>query len=165
MTTNTYTFTMNFLYLILAIAYALFPYDLVPDLLPGWGWLDDILVIFFLWRFFPGFKKLRPSSESRSQDHRRSTWSDATDRDSGSSACGDEPRDPYLILGLQPGASQDEIRKAYRTLAHKYHPDRVDHLGEEFIRLAEERFKEIKQAYETLKKTERNEHRTSNVQH
>ncbi|MBW2144864.1 MAG: DnaJ domain-containing protein, partial [Deltaproteobacteria bacterium] len=41
-------------------------------------------------------------------------------------------------------------KKAYRRLAGKYHPDRVNHLGEEFKELAERRFKEIQDAYQDL---------------
>ena len=62
----------------------------------------------------------------------------------------DRPRDPYEALGLAPGASPDEVRRAYRELAAKYHPDKVEHLGEEFRRLAERRFREINEAYEAL---------------
>jgi DnaJ like chaperone protein len=54
------------------------------------------------------------------------------------------------VLGLDRGASRDEIQKAYRALANKYHPDKVQHLGEEFRALAEDRFKEIRQAYVSL---------------
>ena len=54
------------------------------------------------------------------------------------------PDDPYRILGLEPGASPAEIRSAYRRLAARYHPDKVAHLGEEFQRLAEQKFKEAK---------------------
>ncbi|MBW1817978.1 MAG: DnaJ domain-containing protein [Deltaproteobacteria bacterium] len=43
-----------------------------------------------------------------------------------------------------------EIRKAYRELANRYHPDKVNHLGEEFRDLAEERFKEVQTAYQEL---------------
>lgn len=53
-------------------------------------------------------------------------------------------RDYYEVLGLQKGASQDEIKKAYRTLAKKYHPDINKEPG------AEEKFKEINEAYDTL---------------
>ncbi len=59
--------------------------------------------------------------------------------------------DPYSILGVRPDASLDEVKKAYRELANKYHPDKVNHLGEEFKTMAEKRFKEIQAAYETLK--------------
>lgn len=58
----------------------------------------------------------------------------------------------YGILGLQPGAGFDAIRKAYRKLSMEYHPDKVGHLGEEFRQVAEEKMKEINVAYSYLKK-------------
>lgn len=58
----------------------------------------------------------------------------------------------YEVLGLQPGASMEEIKKAYRKLSMKYHPDKVGHLGEEFKKVAEEKMKEINVAYQYLKK-------------
>jgi DnaJ like chaperone protein len=63
-------------------------------------------------------------------------------------------RENYLdILGLDTNATQDEIKKTYRRLAMKFHPDRVNHLGEEFIQEAESKMKEINAAYEYLKKS------------
>ena len=53
-------------------------------------------------------------------------------------------RDYYEVLGLSKGASEDEIKKAYRSLAKKYHPDVNKEPG------AEEKFKEINEAYDTL---------------
>ncbi|MCD6328314.1 TerB family tellurite resistance protein [bacterium] len=56
------------------------------------------------------------------------------------------------ILGVSEYASNDEIKKAYREQASKYHPDRVSHLGKEFIELANQRFQVINEAYQTLRK-------------
>ncbi|MBU2488813.1 MAG: J domain-containing protein [Proteobacteria bacterium] len=47
-------------------------------------------------------------------------------------------------------ATPQEIWKAFRAKANQYHPDQVQHLGEEFRVLAEERFKDIQQAYREL---------------
>ena len=46
----------------------------------------------------------------------------------------------------------EEIKKAYRKLSMQYHPDKVRHLGEEFRLVAEEKMKEINQAYDFFKK-------------
>lgn len=56
------------------------------------------------------------------------------------------------ILGLEPGAGWPEIKKAYRALSMQYHPDKVRHLGEEFQQVAEEKMKEINNAYQFLEK-------------
>jgi curved DNA-binding protein CbpA len=58
--------------------------------------------------------------------------------------------DPYAVLGISPGASQDEIKSAYIRLAMQYHPDRNPHMGEREKRGAEEKLKAINNAYEAL---------------
>lgn len=58
-----------------------------------------------------------------------------------------EKRDYYEVLGLAKGASADEVKKAYRNLALKFHPDRV---SADKKKDAEERFKEVSEAYEVL---------------
>ena len=63
-----------------------------------------------------------------------------------------EKRDYYEVLGLKKGASDDEIKKAFRKLAMKYHPDRVSTLGEDVQKAAAEKFRQVKEAYETIKK-------------
>jgi DnaJ like chaperone protein len=58
----------------------------------------------------------------------------------------------YLnILGRSIGATQEEIKGEYRRLVMKFHPDRVHHLGEEFVREAETKIKQINEAYEYLR--------------
>lgn len=58
----------------------------------------------------------------------------------------------FAVLGLQSGADFDTIKKAYRKLSMKYHPDKVRHLGDEFRGVAEEKMKEINAAYDYFKK-------------
>ncbi len=58
----------------------------------------------------------------------------------------------YKILEIAKSASVDEIKKAYRKMAKKYHPDRVIHLGKEHQAGAEEKFRQVQEAYEQLQK-------------
>jgi DnaJ like chaperone protein len=58
----------------------------------------------------------------------------------------------YKILEIEPGASESEIKKAYRKMAVKYHPDKVAHLGKEIQKTAEEKFKAVSDAYSEIKK-------------
>ncbi|MBC8174103.1 MAG: TerB family tellurite resistance protein [Candidatus Marinimicrobia bacterium] len=58
----------------------------------------------------------------------------------------------YKILEIDTDASPQEIKRAYRKMANKYHPDKVAHLGDELKHLAEEKFKTINIAYQQIKK-------------
>ena len=59
-------------------------------------------------------------------------------------------RDPYEVLGVSPDASDDEIKRAYRDLARKYHPD--NYQNNPLSDLAEEKMKEINEAYDAITK-------------
>lgn len=56
----------------------------------------------------------------------------------------------YKILEITPDATNDEVKKAYRKMAIKYHPDKVATLGEDIQKAAEEKFKAVSQAYEAI---------------
>lgn len=57
-------------------------------------------------------------------------------------------KNPYDVLGVSPSASDDEIKKAYRDLTRKYHPDA--NVDNPLADLAEEKFKEVQEAYDTI---------------
>lgn len=56
--------------------------------------------------------------------------------------------DPYSVLGIDPGASDEEVKRAYRDLARKYHPD--NYQNNPLADLAEEKMKEINEAYAAI---------------
>ena len=60
--------------------------------------------------------------------------------------------DAYKILGVAPGLSLGEYRKAWRELVQQYHPDKTAHLGEELQKLAHEKTQMLNRAFETVKK-------------
>ena len=62
-----------------------------------------------------------------------------------------ETNSAYKILEISPDASNDELKKAYRELAKKYHPDKVSHLGEDVKKAAEQKFTTLNAAYEAVK--------------
>jgi DnaJ like chaperone protein len=58
----------------------------------------------------------------------------------------------YRILEINSSANDDEVKKAYRKMANKYHPDKVAYLGEDIRKAAGEKFRKVKGAYEAIKK-------------
>jgi len=144
----------------LAGLYTLNPWDVIPDLMIGWGWLDDLIIWILLWRYFVARKK-RTADFSRYDKQADGNFggrssgshfgqSRSYQKDQYSEDTAPEKWDPHHVLGIDSSASAEEIKHAYRELASKYHPDKLEHLGDEFKALAEMRFKEIQQAYQEL---------------
>lgn len=61
---------------------------------------------------------------------------------------------PYEVLGVSPNASNDEVKKAYRELSRKYHPD--SYVNNPLAELAEEKFKQVQEAYDQIMKQREN---------
>ena len=87
--------------------------------------------IYLLWRWINKSEKPRLSHDPKS-------------------AVADRP--PWEILGIDPNASQDELRAAYQSLISQYHPDKVADMGPELRAVAEKHTKEINAAYSSLRK-------------
>ncbi len=132
---------------ILALLYTFMPYDFLPDMLVGWGWLDDIIILYLLWHYFFRGKRVQPGNAGAQAEGRQDAYGRTDSARGGQSI----PKTPHEVLDVPRGASQAEIRGAYKKLAGKYHPDKVEHLGDEFKALAEEKFKEVQEAYQQLK--------------
>ena len=62
---------------------------------------------------------------------------------------------PYRILEIDKTANEEEVKKAFRKMANKYHPDKVSHLGKEMQDLAEEKFKAVNDAYQQIKERQK----------
>jgi len=145
--------------LVLALLYVLSPYDLFPDMVIGWGWIDDLVILGLLWRYFYLFKKKRERFQKYHQSGRNTYGNENYKKAAGGNSSRSNTQahdssalwDPYKILEIERDASQEDIKRTYRQLVGKYHPDKVEHLGDEFKVLAEKRFKEIQQAYQELR--------------
>jgi DnaJ like chaperone protein len=70
---------------------------------------------------------------------------------SGSGRVGDTTS-AYKILEIEKTASETEIKKAYRTMVKKYHPDKLQHMDEVYQKGAQEKFNKVQEAYEQIQK-------------
>lgn len=156
--------TLKIILVIIGVAYILFPRDLVPDRLGrGFGYIDDLLVVLLLTYVFRRFKRRQagggagraPSGRSRPNPNPNPNPNPPRSRASANPPRAKSSRpasDPYTVLGISPSATQEEIRKAYRARMVEYHPDRVNHLGEELREVAHQKTLEIQRAYAQLKR-------------
>ena len=146
---------MRFLIYLVLILYVISPYDIVPDFFAGLGWIDDLIIlgVLYWYHFIYRRAKMRPRYQEASHQEGEGTKREYYQEEQQQKAQTDRrftKRDPYQILGVEKGAPLNEVKAAYRKLAIKYHPDKVNHLGDEFKILAEQKFKEIQEAYQEL---------------
>ncbi|MBI4425346.1 MAG: DnaJ domain-containing protein [Elusimicrobia bacterium] len=121
-----------------ALLYLLLPVDIVPDFWPLVGWVDDLLAASLA--VYLVLQQLKKGVPGRGQ----------REAPSQAPASAPEADDPYRVLGLEPGADPERIRRAYREQMAQYHPDKVAHLGPELRQLAQRRTLAIQRAYERL---------------
>jgi len=130
--------------IVLGLLYVLSPFDLIPDALIGLGWLDDLAVLillgYFLWSLQGRVARGQPGGGAAGAGRAEPRAEGPRERE----------EDPHTVLGVQPGASREEVRAAYRRLVAQYHPDKVTHLGREFQDLAHRRLLQIQRAYQHL---------------
>jgi hypothetical protein len=156
---------VTILFITLGIFYIVTPYNLLPNFIPVIGWIDNIavaaLIIFYLKNgrlpdFINRFLGRPVSSSRQAGGGSRNGGYDPGYRQYRGEQAGSTSRrrsrvkNPYEILGIDPGASSEEIHSAYRRLVQQYHPDKVSHLGKEIQETAERKFVEIQAAYEQL---------------
>lgn len=128
--------------LVLALLYLGSPIDFIPDgsLI---GIIDDLAVLLAALYFGRATPAPEPDKRSRRSERARAPRQPPPAAEA----------DPFSVLGVARGASQEEITKAFRDKMKQYHPDRVADLGEELQKLAHEKAVEIRRAYDTLKKS------------
>ncbi len=138
-----------------ALLYLLSPVDVVPDFLPGLGWLDDLVVLGLLaWVLIARQRGQSPWDVFRGGPG--GPWSRRPRDPQPEDLTADFSRmDPYTLLEVSPQASPEEIRAAYRRAVARYHPDKVAHLGQEFQELAHKKLLAIQDAYEILQSKHR----------
>ena len=146
---------MKYLIYLVLILYVISPYDILPDFFAGLGWIDDLIIlgVLYWYHFIYRRGKMRAQSKQTYYQEGEGTKREYYQEEQQQKAQTDRRfsrQDPYQILGVEKGAPFNEVKAAYRKLAIKYHPDKVNHLGDEFKVLAEKRFKEIQEAYQEL---------------
>lgn len=133
-----------------SLLYVVSPIDVVPDFIPGLGWLDDLVVIGFLFWYMSRQQPGRSPWDVFRQ-WMQGPWTRPTDAPRPEDLTADFSRmDPYALLEIPRTASPEEIKTAYRRAVARYHPDKVAHLGKEFQDMAHQKMLAIQRAYETL---------------
>ena len=143
---------------VLCVLYFILPVDLIPDFFGLPGRVDDVLVGLLTLLYMHAASRRRMSRDPRDAGGRTAGPGDSR-REGRGKADGGTPRteraapaDPYAVLGVSRETPTVEIRTRYKDLLLQYHPDRVQHLGEELRETAERKTQEINVAYQRILK-------------
>ena len=136
------------LLILLALLYVIFPWDL--DFVPVVGRIDDLIVVLLAISSY--WKKKKIIDNMGGAGPRREGPAEEPDQEGGAGGERHEG-DPYQLLGVDPGDDERTIKKAYRELLGKYHPDRVQHLGEEFREMAARRTRALTRAWQMIRES------------
>lgn len=130
--------------LILLIFYILSPIDFIPDFIPFVGRIDDIVIpIILFWLYKKKFQRQSYKYSGGPSDENRNFGNE-------NFKSAKSKKDPYNVLNIDRGSSEFEIKRAYKEMLSKYHPDKVAHLGKELQDLAHEKVIEITEAYNDI---------------
>jgi len=143
------------LWLVLVALYFVSPVDIFPDFLGLPGRLDDFLVALagLYYMYTNAGRRRNEKAGGAGPGGARSAESagDGEGAGAGKAPGRDrQPPDPYAVLGVSRGASFPEIRRRYRERLLEIHPDRVQHLGVEFREMAEQKTRELNEAFHRI---------------
>ena len=132
---------MNYIWIILLAIYIISPMDAMP------GLIDDIFAGIALYYYFQ--KNFKGKQQRFNNQSRQSQSNSYTPPGPGGPLTKEEA---YKKLGVGPGATLDEISKAYKEKMRMSHPDKVNHLSEELQEKAKELTLRLNEAYDLIKK-------------
>ena len=144
-----------------ALGYFILPLDAIPDLIPAAGFADDLAVLLIATASVLAHVKpehRRRAGElmdwERSRGKRESGGGSSRQEQGPRTFASETEKESHYkrTLDLAGEITPSALKERYRELAHKYHPDKVRHLGVEFQEMAGQKLKEINTAYEFLKR-------------
>ncbi len=142
---------------LLGAGYILSPIDLMPEaILKHFGLFDDAAVLIYLYFLIKRKPEKIPENikekvKEKIKDFKeKNIGGDNSEKNTASQKRGIKKLSPYEVLEIDSNANEKEIKTAYKKLLSQYHPDKVNHLGDELKYKAKEKTLELKKAYEEL---------------
>ena len=137
---------LNYFWIILLAVYIISPFDAYPL------FMDDLVAAGVL--FYILYRNAKKKKQRQSYNHYSQSQSSGQSQQNKTAG----PQGPltledaYVLLGVDPGASIDEISRAYKEKMSKSHPDKVSHLSEELQEKAEELTLNLNEAFDLIKR-------------